>query len=452
MNNERANYQQKDLKRAHWIDVVWYLSDTTFLNPSKLQLLTEQFGTVTVCSSESRPEMVDASIRWEMYEEEEFRSETWNRVLRNGKNNWVLYLVDEEEIRLSSLDTEYERNTREWPAALIIDTESDKNYQFYQMRLVHVQDGFMFDGVHLADCSRFMSQQGIGIATVPIEILAKKNPNAHVDIDQELKIKNYSPQLYLEGGYRLYKAKKYILSAAQYRMVANLSHTLPFDRLAALNGISGCYAEMFKWEQALATAEKSIQEDAFQNLPFLIKFKVSQLNKQWEEAYSALHTYYENTHYERIKLHSKANYDVKISVDETLLDLIDLALKAGFKQEASDHLEELFNLKEGNLEDSFIRQLLVLSIELSDFDKSEFYFKKLFAGKFPENCTDAEIVELNDYMEMFMKQNWYESVYQVYSELHFKFPQNDEFRRRLIVTLVKTKRVEQARNLATKVA
>ena len=55
-------------------------------------------------------------------------------------------------------------------------------------------------------------------------------------------------------------------------------------------------------------------------------------------------------------------------------------------------------------------------------------------------------------MEMFMKKSWYETVYQVYSELYYHYPQNDEIRRRLIVTLVKTKRVEQARNLATKVA
>lgn len=55
-------------------------------------------------------------------------------------------------------------------------------------------------------------------------------------------------------------------------------------------------------------------------------------------------------------------------------------------------------------------------------------------------------------MEMFMKKGWFETVYEVYAELYYHYPQNDEFRRRLIVTLVKTGRVEQARNLASKVA
>ena len=97
-------------------------------------------------------------------------------------------------------------------------------------------------------------------------------------------------------------------------------------------------------------------------------------------------------------------------------------------------------------------QLLVLCIELEDFDKSEFFFKELYAKKIPKNLTEKELSFLNDYMELFMKKNWYEMPYEVYSELYYHYPENDEFRRRLIVTLVKTGRVEQARNLASKVA
>lgn len=96
--------------------------------------------------------------------------------------------------------------------------------------------------------------------------------------------------------------------------------------------------------------------------------------------------------------------------------------------------------------------MLVLSIELEDFEKSEFFFRELHAKKFPKNLTDQEVSLLNDYMEMFMKKGWFETVYEVYAELYYHYPQNDEFRRRLIVTLVKTGRVEQARNLASKVA
>lgn len=452
MNAETMNNTDPAIKTAPWVDVVWYLSDPNFLNLEMMDKLQGIFGTVTIASTQQKPDMLDQSVKWATYTEEETRSSVWNNLLRNGNNKWVLFLVDDERLKVNSLDMEIQRNSKIWPSTLIFFKEGEKNTQYYQMRLVYAFDDFLFDGVNLPDSSRYITKNAINIANVPIEIISTKNPYSHIDIEEELAVGNYSPQLFLENGYRLYKAKKYIHAAAQYRVVNNATNVLPFDRLSAINGIASCHAEMFRWEPALKACELSIAEEPFQNMPYLIKFKIGQLNKVWDEAYDALFKYYENTYYERISLHSKANYDVRISVEQTLMDLIDLSFKAGLIQEASDHLEELFNLKEGNLDDAYLRKLLVLSIELNDFEKSEFFFKKLFAENFPKALSESEIVELHDYMEMFMKKGWYETVYQVYSELYYNFPQNDEIRRRLIVTLVKTKRVEQARNLATKVA
>ena len=452
MNSESSNTINNAAKTAPWVDVVWYLSDSSYMSLDTLAKLKGIFGTVSIASQQVRPDMLDENVKWHTYNEEESRSSVWNSLLRNGNNKWVLFLVDDERLKLNSLDIQIAENSKIWPASLIFFSDGDKNTQYYQMRLVYAFDDFQFDGVNLPDCSRYIAKNSINIANVPIEVVSSKNPNSHIDIEEELAIGNYSPQLFLENGYRLYKAKKYIHAAAQYRVVNNSSNVLPFDRLSAINGIASCHAETFRWEPALKACELSVAEESFQNMPYLIMFKIGQLNKTWPEAYEALFKYYENTYYERISLHSKANYDVRISVEQTLMDLIDLAFKAGMIQEASEHLEELFNLKEGNLDKSYLRKLLVLSIELNDFEKSEFFFKKLFAENFPKSLTEKETTELNDYMEMFMKKSWYETVYQVYSELYYHYPQNDEIRRRLIVTLVKTKRVEQARNLATKVA
>ena len=452
MNNEATQVSGTPTKTIAWADIVWYLSDISYLNATILAKLTETFSTVTIASKDPKPELMESSVKWHKYTEEDTRAQVWNESMRMGENSWVLFIVDDETPLVNTLDDEIAVNSSQWPASLILFSEGEKKYQYYQMRMVYVTDNFSFDGVNLPDCTRYIIQNQIEIANLPIEIMSRRNPNSHIEIEEELAVGNYSPQLFLENGYRLFKAKKYIHAAAQYRVVSNATNVLPFDRLSALNGISSCHAEMFRWEPALKTANDSIDEEPFQNMPYLIKFKIEQLNKNWIDAYDALFKYYENTYYERIKLHSKANYDVRISVESTLMNLIDLSFKAGLTQEASDHLEELFNLKEGNLDESYIKKLLVLSIELSDFEKSEFFFKKLFSGKFPKNLKDTEITELHDYMELFMKKSWYETVYQVYSELYQQFPQNDEIRRRLIVTLVKTKRVEQARNLASKVA
>ncbi len=450
MNNIQNNTNNNT--KANWVDVVWYLSDTKYLTEERLEELKATFNSVIVATPEHTPLMTTQKVIWHQYEAEKPKASVWNAMLNKGANAWKMFLQDDEFLRVPNLDASIANNTKEWPATLIIHRGSEKNYQYYQMRLVHNFEGFTFDGVNLPDATRSIINNDISLSNVPVEIIATRNPNAELDIEEELSVANNAPQLFIENGYRLFKAKKYIHAAAQYRQLANSDMVLPFDRLSALNGIASCHAEMFRWDQALVAADHSIAEDSFQNLPYLIKFKVSQLNKEWEEAYMSLKKYYENTFYERIKLHSRANYDVRITIDETLISLVDLAFKAGYLEEASEHLEELFDLKEGNLEDKLVQQLLVLSIELEDFEKSEFYFKKLFAGKFPKNLTEKETNQLNDYMEMFIKQGWYETVYEVYSELHYHYPQNDEFRRRLIVTLVKTGRLEQARNLASKVA
>lgn len=447
-----TNNQSHTHNKSTWVDVVWHLSELKYLSDSKLTKLLNTYGKIIIASSESRPANLSLNVMWHQYTEGTPRAEVWNSSLEIGANKWKLFLVDDEILRINELDSAISENSYEWPAALIHHRSSEKNYQYYQMRLIFNYDGFHFDGVNIPDATRCILRDGIQLSNIPIEIMATKNPNAEVDIEEEMAIQNFAPQLFIENGFRLFKEKKYIHAAAQYRVIANSDKALPFDKLSALNGIASCHAEQFRWEPALEAADRSLEEETFQHLPYLIKFKVNQLIKNWKEAYNALLKYYENTFYEKIKLHSKANYDVRITLEDTLVSLVDLAFKAGMIQDASDHLEDLFNLKEGKLEKAYMKQLLVLSIELEDFEKSEFFFRKLHENKFPKNLTEQELSLLNDYMEMFMKKGWYESVYEVYSELHYHYPQNDEFRRRLIVTLVKTGRLEQARNLASKVA
>ena len=448
----KTNNSTYTTNKTAWVDVVWYLSDIAYLNYETLSKLIVNFGKITIASTDERPKNLPFNVHWHCYEKDVPRVSIWNKLLTLGANSWKLYLMDDEILRNNEIDATIQDNPKKWPATLIHHRGSEKNYQYYQIRLINNIDGFQFDGVNIPDATRCITKNGIKLTSRPIELMASRNPNSELDIELEMTIRNFAPQLFIENGFRLFKAKKYIYAAAQYRVIANSDNVLPFDRLSALNGIASCHAEQFRWENALIAAEKSIREESFQRLPYLIKFKVYQLNNNYVEAYNALHTYYENTFYEQVKFHSKASYDVRLSIEDTLASLVDLAFKAGYIQEAQEHLEELFNLKQGKLEKNYLKQLLVLSIELENLEKSEFFFKKLYANKFPKNLTDQEISLLNDYMEMFLKKNWYETVYEVYSELNYHYPQNDEYRRRLIVTLLKTGRVEQARNLASKVA
>ena len=189
-----------------------------------------------------------------------------------------------------------------------------------------------------------------------------------------------------------------------------------------------------------------------QNIPYLIQFRIHQLNKHWKKAYEALRKYYEVQFYENIYLFSKANFEVAISREVTIMNLADLASKNGNLEQAFDYLEEIYEMKGGLVSEDTIKQLLVLSIEMADHDKSVLYFHKLFGDPVPKTLSESDNAELNDYMDMFMKNKWYDLVHSVYSRLYVAHPENDEYRRRLIVTLLKTNRIEQARDLATKVA
>ncbi|HBQ61595.1 MAG TPA: hypothetical protein DD671_18790, partial [Balneolaceae bacterium] len=147
------------------------------------------------------------------------------------------------------------------------------------------------------------------------------------------------------------------------------------------------------------------------------------------------------------------NFDVIISEEETLVNLSDLALKAGKRARASEHLDELFAIKNGDVDQSFLKKILLLCTELGDLKKAKFYFGKRFGNMISNKELDEQNrVELTDFTTLFMENQWYEPVHNIYEELHEQFPENDDFKRRLIVTSVKTNRIEKARNLATKVA
>ncbi len=159
-------------------------------------------------------------------------------------------------------------------------------------------------------------------------------------------------------------------------------------------------------------------------------------------------------YHESLNLHSKASFDVIVNTEDTLLSLTDLAMKLGEKSKAKEHLRELYQLKNGNIDEGFLKKLLLLCIELEDKNCSVLYFNRLFEDIFPESLLDDEQrkAEFNDFMTMFMSNGWYEFVHEIYSKLLEVYPEEDEYKRRLIVVSVKTNRIEQARRLASKVA
>ncbi len=431
-----------------WIDLVVYLTDVKYLNSKKLQEWNSIFNSLKVIAPVERPAGLPDGISWRRSFAKEHRTDIWNECVQNATKKWMLFIEDDEDICFNDFPTREAVNAKQWAPALIVHHQNEKLYQHYQMRLVPTGNEIVFQGKNLPDCTKYMVQNEVEITHMPILIERKSNPVQQVNPDDELAQRHHSPQLYLVQGDQHFKQKKYVLAAAQYRHILKQKRLLPHDRLGAVNGLASCMAEQYKWPQALALADTSIQAESFQSVPYLIQFKIYQLQKNWKEAYKALHNYYE-----RIELYSLANFDVKIGEEETLLNLTDLALKTGNRSKALELFNKLYEIRNGEVEEAFLHKVMLLSLELSDYESSVFYFNKIFDRILcKEDLSDLKSKEFKDYMTMFMENGWYDFVYDLYAQLHQDFPQNDEYRRRLIVASLKTNRIEQAQKLIAKVA
>ena len=431
---------------CNWADLVLFLSDMKCLDVDKIRNWTGVFTNITIAAPGEKPGNISEDIVWYCYKSGEPRSDIWNHLLQTAQKPWVLFLEDDEVPDLATLPEEKYIKNNEWVPALIEHHQTDNavtTHQYYQMRLARKGNRKVFDGKNIPDCTRYISENEIEISGQPIQISRGSSP-VNINPTDEMSVKAFSPQLYLIQGEQHFKEKDYVLATAQYRKLLKSERLLPFDRLGAANGLASCLTEQYKWDQALKLAKYSIEAEPLQRLPYLIQFRIHQLNKQWEEALDVL-----NRYYEILNLPSRANFDKAIDEEETLTNLADLSIKAGLRGKAFDYMQQQFAMKKGDVEIDFVRKLLFLAIELSDYEKSVFFFKQLFENQFPGQLDAEQNTELNDIMSMFMKKGWYPFVSEIYEQLYESDPHNREYRRRLIVALSKTNRLDRARKLIT---
>lgn len=441
MNNELTPVLHQKSTDLKWVEVVLYLSDTAKLDRKKVRQWADQFSRVTVAAVGERPETLPDNVTWHSFKADCVRSEVWNALLEGAQKEWVLFIEDDEYIRFSSFPDERSINEKKWAPALIKHYKNGITRQIYQTRLVNATTG-IFEGRELPDCTRYIRENNIVLSNYPIIIERETNPTQHIDIDEELSIKRYSPKLYLVQGERYFNAKKYVHAAAQYRQVLKEEKLLPFDRLGAVNGLASCLAEQHKWTNAITLAKESLNAELFQSLPYLIQFKIHELRKEWYKAYEIMCKYHE--HY---SLHSRASFDKIIDEEQTLVDLAHMALRTGNRREAANYFDKFFTFKRGDVDRSLLYKVLVLSIELNDFERSVSLFESLFKKKLSDKLDEKDQEELNDIMTMFMKRKWYEYVSEVYTKLNQSYPENRIYKRKLIVALTKTNRLDKAKTM-----
>jgi hypothetical protein len=89
----------------------------------------------------------------------------------------------------------------------------------------------------------------------------------------------------------------------------------------------------------------------------------------------------------------------------------------------------------------------MFAIELGKREEAIYYFNEMFGEYLPDNLSDRQRVELDDYMSLFMTNKWYAFAGDLYERLYEAEPDNGEYRRRLIVAFSKTDRIDRARKL-----
>jgi tetratricopeptide (TPR) repeat protein len=423
---------------------VFHLPEASRFNSEQFSRLRQEFETIKIFSAAPKPDTVEDSVQWLQYNpESEGLVVTLNQLISNAEKEWVLFLDADEDLRFYSLPEKENLTSNSVVPAHISQVEEKSTKTIYQVRMVHRSAETPFSGKNLPDCTSYVVENDVDLFDTPIQIVRNSNLTESVKVEEEMSMREITPSTYLLQAERLMIEKKYVQAAAHYRNILKVERLLPFDRLGAVNGLTRCYTEQYKWPKALQLADKSVEAEPVQRFPYLIQYRIHQLNKQWDKAYSSLKAYYEY-----LDETGRASYDKEIDEKETLEQLGELATKAGHKEDAFKYLEEIYAEKKGQNDDRhLLRKLLMIAIELGKRERAIFYFKEIFEEHLPDQLNGKLSAELNDYMALFMKNEWYAFVGELYERLYTAEPENAEYRRRLIVAFSKTDRLARARKL-----
>lgn len=426
-------------------ELILFLKDPEKVQVDRAGHYVSQFACVTAVTLFDDPISLPEGVTRIKADPGRSRADIWNERVRESSRKWVFILEEDELLFVESIPGGNIISETNWPAVrLEQQTDEQTSFQAYQLRMVPGGINHLFEGKNLPDCTQYIFEHEISLCEQVIEVRKTGSEMYDADFEDELSVSGASPQVYLMQGEKLFKKRKYHQAAAQYRHVLKMVQLLPFDRLGAVNGLAGCFTEQFKWDKALSLCETAVAAEPLQRIPYLIQYRIRQLNKEWKAAFDILESYYSQLHKP-----SRANFDKALHEKETLVQLADLALKAQLKQKARDYYEQIYSMNGGEADRDFLKRLLLLSVELENRDKSVYFFEQMFRADIPDGLSMRGKSELNDYLELFMKRGWYDYAGSIYEKLYRAEPENAEYRRRLIVTFSKTNKIEKARKLIT---
>ena len=421
------------------IELILYVSKPSNITEQRIDNFKKHFSSITIAAPFDKKLMLSENMRWFRFTADMTKSEVWNRLIQESELQSQIILEEDEELTEEACEFLSSKRNSKWAAALVSVKNGETITAYHQIRFINKAKGNIFRGGNIPDATEYILEHEVLLDDNPILILRSDSPYYTTDLDRGHALTSRRD---LVEGYGKIFNKKYSEAAAYFRKVLKHEKLLPFDRLAAVNGLSTCLTEQFKWDRALKLAEQSTEAEPLQYIPYLIQFRIYELKKDWVQAYNALKKYCINN-----DKPTRAGFDKGINREATLEKMGELALKIKDHRVAGEHFEELYNIKEGAVERGFLKRLFVMASERGDFTKSKVFFEKLFGDYLPDKLSRRATTELQDCMEQFMKNGWYEYALSIYEDLVEEHPSNGEYKRRYVVLLTKLNKMDRAKKL-----
>lgn len=383
-----------------------------------------------------------------LYPDSESKTDQWNQIVSSTHTPWALFLEEDEILDTSKLEALHHLDQETWVSTLVAISGDEHTEYYHQLRLVPTTvDSKIFNGNQIPDASRYVQKHGIKLVAKCLHIERPESLWQNIDLENERAQKVMPSSLHLFEARQLIKAHKYVQASAEYRQVLKKGDVLSFDYLAALNGLARCYAEQHKWSRALEYTEESIAREPQQYMPYLIQFRIYQMNKNWGAALESLQTYWRNT-----SEYSRSSHETQIPVSDTLIQLSNVCLKAGKNELGYEYLSNYLNELGVEAEQNYRHAALTLAIELSLKKEAIKHLNEIYPVPVSMELSATEEARFHDYLELFLNRSWFEPVEQIYTALYHANPGVEQYKRRLIVTLIKSDRLDQAKSLLHRVA
>ena len=420
-------------------ELILYVSRPSNITERRIENFKKYFNSITIAAPFEKKLLLSDNMKWYRFSADMSKAEVWNRLIQESELPSQFIIEEDEELTEDGCSFFGSNEQSRWAAALISVKNGENITAYHQIRFVRDAKGDIFKGGAIPDATEYILQNEVLLDDNPILMSRSDSPFPKAD---SLEGHEITSRRDLVVGYGKVDQKKYSEAAAYFRKVLKQEKLLPFDRLAAVNGLSTCLTEQFKWDRALKLAEQSAEAEPLQYIPYLIQFRIYELKKDWDNAYSALRKYYAN-----IGKSTRAGFDKGMNSEATLEKMGDLALMIKDHKVAGEHFEELYMIKEGAVERGFLKRLFVMAADRGDFTKSKIFFEKLFLDYLPDKLSRRATEELQDCMEQFMKNCWYDYALEVYEDLVEEHPSNGEYKRRYVVLLTKLNRMDRAKKL-----